>query len=141
MFAIQNVYKHFYFWKGLPLCQEEITDGRMISHCSSLHEKTWRLELSFDQVTFNFVFASPTRTGESSYRACFSFHSSYSEVRGSHRLRTLAAFVASGGISFFYCSRWAVAFPKEMWGRHLSGWGMSLSLKETADHHHFQLKH
>ena len=86
--------------KDSPLCQEEITDDRMISHCSSLHEKTWSLELSFDQVTFNFVFASPTRTGESSYRACFSFHSSYSEVRGSHRLRTSAAFMASGGISF-----------------------------------------
>uniref|UniRef100_A0A8C0CBR0 Protein artemis n=1 Tax=Balaenoptera musculus TaxID=9771 RepID=A0A8C0CBR0_BALMU len=36
------------------------------------------------------------RTGESSYRACFSFHSSYSEVRGPHIL----PFVAYAGISF-----------------------------------------
>ena len=72
------------------LSQGETLDYRVISYRNSrrwegMKFKTW---LSFDKRPLNFVFSFPFRTGESSYRACFSFHSSYSEVRGSHILRT-----------------------------------------------------
>lgn len=125
--GIQNVYKYLYFWKEFPLVQGETFDCRVIAYWSRLNEKAGNVELSLvlSKELLIFVFSFPFRTGESSYRACFSFHSSYSEVRGSHGPRPLlppasAAIVVDSSASDYqrhlssYCLRFVLAFPKEV---------------------------
>lgn len=87
--------------KSSLLSQEEILVRKVTSYWNGLNANARHLELHSVSFSDLFIVSSfPFRTGESSYRACFSFHSSYSEVRGCPvrvaLLPTQASLTASG---------------------------------------------
>lgn len=123
-----------YISRKSSLSQADTFDCRVISYWNSLIGKTQNLELSLLLLSdllilFSFAF----RTGESSYRACFSFHSSYSEVRGSHIPITycwLWASLVSGGI--FSTAEDSLWLFLDTQGKYLSGWATFIKYKRIC---------